>query len=179
MDGKGDTMTDDEIIRAQAYRCAYRMRVNPDLLWSEEDLVQEGYIIAEKARKKWNPKLSAWNTFLTRLLMNGYANILSNHHRHALPVTHMEYEPPSENTSVVVDRKTLDPKLMRATDGLSQRARTFLQCVFSPPPELRERFEQPTNTHLTGKIVQKFLGWNWLIYKQVKDEVSDWMQTAH
>lgn len=160
----------DEIVRCQACRCLGFL--GRQSLFNLDDLLQEGQLCIITARAKWQPdRGSAFNTYLTRVLMNHFASILRRVRKQRLAQDDLEQakEIPADDTCV---RVGLDGKVwfqFRTGDDLSADATRLLSESLAAPPVPRSH---PRNPHRTlAKVVSERLGWDNQRLKQVEEEL--------
>jgi DNA-directed RNA polymerase specialized sigma24 family protein len=133
-------------------------------MWSYEDLIQEGYIVLDKARKHWNPDRGAsMQTFLTLLLMHHYAKIVRQCRTHQLLVLE-DVSPDEQQASCCA---------AIALWFLSENAKRFVDLAVSPPPDLAAAMKSASNHRTLGRLVQERLGWSNDTYKKVERELTE------
>lgn len=142
-------------IKAQATICL-RNKMSSDPVWELDDLIQEGWIIAQAAVKGYKTGGNAsFRTYLTRALMNRYDTIAKRSwkRREALGVV-------LDINADAVDARcpsTLPFSVeMFCHWGLSDTAAMFMEAVFNPPADLI-RYAAKRKAMAWGHIVAKWM----------------------
>jgi len=102
-------------------------------------LFQEGCLEYPKAVRAYNPnKGCKFTTYFTMWIQSTFANILSKHMAHRNKVIGVESVECSDREHL----RELSWDDIEVIGSLSDRCRDFLQCIFTPPPEVIEIVER-------------------------------------
>ena len=153
------------IISYQAFKA--KQKIPHDPLLSEEDLVQEGWVICENAKRRWKSTGGAsFKTYLTVYLIRGFRLLVCARAKEY-------YILRDKITAVEMIKDGIMPSLSRETfhcDYISERAERFLACAFSPSSELID-YAKRWRSGTFAQAVGKWLGFSNIQLGRIKREL--------
>ena len=161
----------EKIVQYHARRCLRSL--GRSTMWSLEDLINEGYICLDKAKKGWTPNGgAAFNTYFTWCCINHYRKIIAKARKrgHIVPLT---VEPVVDQTLSKIDPTTGEVEMSFPHSAISPDAEKFLSMALHPPKELADVIQLSRGKGMC-EAIRTWMGWP----KQKVDSIEQQLKAA-